>query len=483
MIARLASDQAISIQFYPSQNPNTIQRRRSLTNLDLRRIEIVYGPECLKRDREAKLRECIPYDGQSKRRKRETEEPAPSPGQSLRVNPDITPPPTTPGPANGDLPEELSKRLKDLGIEVEVQEIVDKVSRISSKSLTDAREKYCNKSEKVEDRGSNKNVSLVDVLETVASYAESLVSHAVENLTLFCEVADPVAFYQRAWCTFNNPRCVQTYYKSTNLWQRPMTQYRPKIRQSTKHWDLWRNRAQNDTEDDATKSAAETTKARRKREAFTKEVDKDVVTPRYIEKSTSNSFRKSKFTGEPKEMYKKRQDSDEDAWDEDARVTTIHFDSDDVGADSDVTERQHVKRKKPKSEFSSEKHGNRQEKSKHHSNQKIIEYAPFEEDTPEPHKLKKQKEVPLKSGGSEISSEKSDKNAAEVRLLKPKKKVNAENNMEKKKEYVPKTVNLSKLNEEFYDARRWRDGVVRYIIADESGKCKYLTLCLDISCF
>lgn len=59
-----------------------------------------------------------------------------------------------------------------------------------------------------------------------------------------------------------------------------------------------------------------------------------------------------------------------------------------------------------------------------------------------------------------------------LNVLKSNKKVNKDNNMEKKKVYLPKTVNLSKQNEEFYDMRRWRDGVVRYVIADVGDKCE-----------
>lgn len=155
---------------------------------------------------------------------------------------------------------------------------MDKVHRLSAKALTDARETYCNNTSSAVSNGSSaRTVSLTDILETVAAYAEGMVTHAVQNLTMFCEAADPVAFYQRAWCQFSNPRCVNNYYKSTHLWEKHSTQYRPRIIQSTKNWSWrpqhWQLRAQNETEE----AKAASSSPRRKREL---DVNDGVVTPR-----------------------------------------------------------------------------------------------------------------------------------------------------------------------------------------------------------
>lgn len=203
------------------------QNRIGLTATDLRKIEIVYGPECRKRDRQEKIEICQSYPGA--RRKREVTEET-----NLRVNRDIFPPPK-------DVSEHVNNSLRELGIEDEVQDVVDQVYKVSSKALRNARAKYCNGSktdlraseEKVPRNGSN---DILGIIETIADYARNMVDNAVANLTEFCRSSENVEMYQRVRCNmFGGRECPMKYRSTKSGPVRYSTQHRPYIIQSTRN--------------------------------------------------------------------------------------------------------------------------------------------------------------------------------------------------------------------------------------------------------
>lgn len=247
----------------------TIQNRVGLSPLDQRKIETVYGPECRLRDRQEKIELCQNYPGVARKKreittdkKRETETVE---NKSLRVNPEITPPPTN----------SLTEKLNDLGIDDEVQEIVDKVYSAASAALQKVKEKHCEHDKvalRTENEVERNHTDVLVVVESIVRYAQSMVEKAESNLTVFCENSKSDIIYQRARCPFyDQSRCVQTYFKSTKSGPvKYSTNHRPVHRPSTKHQsegkvrhyhDSWLRARDNDTEVETT------TTGRRKRQA------------------------------------------------------------------------------------------------------------------------------------------------------------------------------------------------------------------------
>lgn len=239
---------------------------------DLRKIEIVYGPECTRRDRQEKIALCHQYPGNN-RRKRQAEVT-----QNLRVNRDITPPPELTQGKNMSI--EVSRTLKDLGIAEEVQVVVDDVYKISAKALANARLKYCNETKSVLRNGDDgQKPDILGIIKIVAEYAQSMVDHATANLSTFCEKSDSMDKYQRHCVWHDNSELCKRYKQSTKSGKvMYSTQHRPAIIRSTLHvgglpkvpkYRPWRSGDQpaleNETE---TQTGAEvTTSVRRKRQA------------------------------------------------------------------------------------------------------------------------------------------------------------------------------------------------------------------------
>lgn len=234
-----------------------------MTETDIKKIEIVYGPECKARDRQEKIELCQSYPGVA-RRKRDAEDDAYALGdreptlepverkkreidpddmatKSLRVNPDITAPPLV------NKSEDITKTLKELGIDEAVEDIVDQVYKISSLALKNARAKYCNntndKSDDIkigrqgDDKKAGNSSDILGVIELVADFAKGMVDHAIQNLTKFCENSGALESYQRYSCDlgFRDPRCRKTYRSTKSGEVRYSTQHRPVLLQYTKH--------------------------------------------------------------------------------------------------------------------------------------------------------------------------------------------------------------------------------------------------------
>ncbi|CAG4974050.1 unnamed protein product [Colias eurytheme] len=207
---------------------NTKQNRIGLSPTDIRKIEIVYGEECRKRDRQAKIDLCKQYPGVV-RKKRDLEN-----ARSLRVNPDITPP-----PENVTI---ISQSIKDLGIVNELENIVQDIYKLTALALDNARRKYCNETKEIlrTDRksGIDTKPDIFGIIELITEYTKNIVDDAMGNLTQFCEESESVDRFFRSrcgWYNSNNNRCPQ-YFKSTKSGRvKYSTQHRPVYHQSTKH--------------------------------------------------------------------------------------------------------------------------------------------------------------------------------------------------------------------------------------------------------
>lgn len=214
------------------QDRNTKQKIIGLTTTDLRKIEIVYGPECRKRDRQAKIDLCQHYPGIIRKKRNIDIESH----RSLRVNPDITPPPE-------NLIEETSKSIKDLGIVNGVQNIIEDVYKLTALALKNARVKYCNETKEslrsdTTRKEKHPKTDILGIIEVITDYTQNIVDDAVSNLTEFCESSQSMDTYVRSKCGWydqGNGRC-RLYFKSTKSGAvKYSTQHRPVYLQSTKH--------------------------------------------------------------------------------------------------------------------------------------------------------------------------------------------------------------------------------------------------------
>lgn len=189
--------------------------------------------------------------------------------QSLRINRDITPPPEQ------NFTGTLEKTLYELGLEAEIQDLIEKIHKLTGTALRNARERTCNESGgelRAQNGISIRNHSFNDVLgivENVSNFIKGTVDSALSNVTAFCGLDDKEV--QRFGINPWNPRST----KVGNVWY--STQHRPIILQSTRHDGSGRKpaydiilRSDNTTEGNAT----ETVTVRKKRRA---ESDKNLV--------------------------------------------------------------------------------------------------------------------------------------------------------------------------------------------------------------
>lgn len=280
------------------------QNRVGLTKTDLKKIEIIYGPECRARDRQEKLELCQSYPGVARkkrdinlehstsslglnrvkrdlghgidmssrgpeiqRKKRDLEdEPA---TKNLRVNPDITPPP--------NVSTRTLSNFAELGIEEAVDDIVVQVNKVTTLALKNARERYCNNTKpylRAKDfKEKTGTPDLLGIVEVIGDYAEDMVNNAIANLTKFCQEAESIHVYLRAGCMYNDgsERCRHSFKSTKSGRVQYSTQHRPLHYQSTNYKSIYDKkhnhhyRAGNDT-DEATTISAFTEASRKKRE-------------------------------------------------------------------------------------------------------------------------------------------------------------------------------------------------------------------------
>ncbi|XP_052748441.1 uncharacterized protein LOC113520895 isoform X2 [Galleria mellonella] len=478
------------------------QNRIGLTSQDIRKIEIIYGPECQRRDRQEKIELCQNYPGVA-RKKRDVEE-----NRSLRVNPNITPPP--------DMVDDFKKRsentedsntkvadetLKELGIEDELQNIIEQVYKISSLALNNVRLKYCNKSEpevpklRIGINAEKNNADLLGIVEIVTNYARNMVERAVANLTQFCQESGTIEGYQRARCSWHESnRCLETYKSTKSGPVMYSTQHRPVYFQSTKHdsrdlpkpfINLRSDNGNNETE----------AIRRRKRHVTENENAKDDLEVIVVEEAITNKpdlrmgstislkipyseeerrFQKRRFKVKSKRgkkewsssalstekergrmknhkgkrnKHKKEEDSDT----EDYRYEKQGF-SNENNSEDEIRQKRY-KLQERNSEVESKF-------KKLNCKPKKIVHGDTEDNSDEVRKKKRQKRIEE----TEIYQKGKEQKARLKKLKLDSSEVITEKNTAT---FVATVINISRKNREFYDERKWPDGVVRYIIKED----------------
>ncbi|XP_063630996.1 uncharacterized protein LOC134802324 [Cydia splendana] len=424
---------------------DTRQKWDGPSELDFRKIEIIYGAECRERDRQEKIELCHMYPGVPLVRKKRSVDLETT--RSLRVNPDITPPPET------NVPKEIQGTLKNLDIEADVQKIVEEVFKLSNKALINARGKYCNASKDVL-RSAGVPVDIHGIIQLVADYAQDMVDHAVSNLTSFCAESDSIEKYQRQRCG----GCQKNYY-STNIYNRyASTKHRPIILQSTKHEGGLPKRpydrtpyylraqeapkSQNDTKDaeDDSKSSKDGGERMKRSIREVTEPNREGKRRRQKSKSNENPRRYSEETEEDE-----TQSSEE--WGKRKKKRPLV----DPEENHDFEGK---KSRKPKNN-DRERTKPREQPMKKVSVETFEEYSDDNEESEEKSDDRNDKQKkPLKETRG-LNDEPSDEAPSDVEsFVKKRKPVKR----------IPKTVTLSKENEEFYKQRKWPQGVVRYLI-------------------
>ncbi|XP_059050267.1 uncharacterized protein LOC131845245 [Achroia grisella] len=486
---------------------NVKQDRVSLTSLDIRKIDIVYGPECRRRDRQEKIELCQNYPGVA-RKKRAVEE-----NRSLRVNPNITPPSDTVNGSKKDTEKSadesnitiVDETLKDLGIEEELQNIVDQIYKMSSLALDNAKHKYCNNSKSITNSSKlrmgtdseNANPDILGIVEIVANYAKNMVKHAVSNLTLFCQEYDSIESYLRARCNWHEPnRCPKTYKSTKSGPVRHSTQHRPIYFQSTKHDSRGLQKPYHNFRSGNENNETNTDNVRRKRNI--KENDKRIaqledrrhsrraVERQYLRFNLAElSYKVYIFVNihhlnrvKSKRTTKKERDSSALSLEEEehtmnqyrkgkknrhqkdkSNTEDYQYDKSKNLKDNDPTDSnihryiiQERKRKESETKHKYIEHNRKPKKIRHENSR--------EDNRHKERKRKRQKRI-------EEYRENNDQNP-QLKLID----VHAVESPEVKTErnraqFIPKTVRISKKNREFYDDRKWPDGIVRYIIKDD----------------
>ncbi|XP_023949166.2 uncharacterized protein LOC112053833 [Bicyclus anynana] len=222
------------------KNKKTKQNRIGLSKTDYRKIDTIYGAECQKRDRLAKIDMCKKYP--SVRRKRDISTDFDI-LQNLRINRGISPPP------DEIRKDEITYNVEQLNIDKEIEDLIDIVHKISAIVLKNERNNVCNKtnitqSETKKTESTNnlsnntitKSNDIMEIITVVVNYAKELGKDAKSNLTIFCDNTNDVELFQRAKCSWGKGvRCPQIYKPTKSGRIMYSTKHSPPIRQSTKH--------------------------------------------------------------------------------------------------------------------------------------------------------------------------------------------------------------------------------------------------------
>lgn len=442
---------------------DTKQKWNGPSELDLRKIEIIYGAECRERDRQEKIELCHMYPGVPlvDRKKRSVDLET---TRSLRVNPDITPPPET-------IPKELQDTLTNLDIEADVQKIVEEVFTLSNKALINTRGKYCNVSKEVL-RSNGEPVDIHGIIQIVADYAQNMVDHAISNLTSFCAESDSIEKYQRQVCR----GCEKPYYSTKVFKPYPSTKHRPYIVQSTKHVGGFKKRIYDQpqyhlrAQEDVTEKSQNDSKVephdRKKRQALNTALRQQVADTNAVEVMRKR-FKRQVTEPNRKGMRMRRQKSKSNA---NLRSSYEETEQDESQSSEEWGKK---KRKRPVVEASEV---NRDDSESKKSRKPKINEKKRTKHRKQPVKKQSEETFEVYSDEDEESEENSDERN-DVRINKPLKMESKEEprdeasvevesivNNPKTIKRSPKTVTLSKENEEFYKQRKWPHGVVKYLI-------------------
>lgn len=185
------------------------------------KLNLIYSNQCQKRDRAEKIDICQSYPGAGRRKREISEPPA---NMSLRVNPNITPPPHIVAGITEQVtenPNEIANKysgfddsLKILAIEKEVDIITELVYQLSALALKNANYRYCNKSSKTasdKPKNVNKTTDVLGVLQIIKDFAKTVVDDAVGKSKDFCQNSETVEDYQRQYRSHNGSRCPNSF--------------------------------------------------------------------------------------------------------------------------------------------------------------------------------------------------------------------------------------------------------------------------------
>lgn len=335
------------------------QFRSGLTKMDLRKIEVVYGSQCRARDRQEKFELCQSYPGVARkkrdtgfegdmssrrpeiyRKKRDTKSEeditpeidrkkrdADIVTKSLRVNPEITPPPNA-----------IKDTLTELGIDDAVQNVVEQVYKVSALALKNAREKYCNNTKpnlRSVDVKDSDNTDILGIIEVIAHYAQGMVGNAVANLTKFCGESESIEVYQRARCGWNDgsDRCRQTYRSTKSGAVKYSTQHRPVYIQSTNHRQIGHGKKIYDpmfrSSNDSGEATTETVNSRRKRETGSgNQEDKGDIQVKDEKEQSKRDNEQDNDKAEDKEKVEKEDKVESKGGNEEGKVENVNGNDD-----------------------------------------------------------------------------------------------------------------------------------------------------------
>ncbi|VVC90758.1 unnamed protein product [Leptidea sinapis] len=462
------------------KNRSTKQNRAGFSDSDLRKIEVVYGPECQKRDRQEKIELCRKYP--NFRRKRDVSVES---IRSLRVNPEITAPP--------ELPANISETIKNLDLTDEVNEIVQKVHMLTATALKNARVKYCNGTKdelRSSSNATNVKPDVLGIVELVAAYTENVVENAIANMTEFCQTSETLETYLRASCSFydsNNGRCRQ-YFRSTKSGAvKHSTQHRPTYYYHTRHEGRTKNsnflpigyRAREDNETLNERIVSNITDIVNANESvklgpqasFQEEVDSKILVrkKRPSENVTNNT------NGDDRVSRRKR-DTDEvkgKPTEDNAHNVTVKNNESQV-PDNDngmkIPVNDNVQKDTNDDELleNGSNDGDKAvlrmvtqinaDKKRRFMRDRIRNIQNSRESTTEKYN-RKRKERERKQRYEEERFEDYEESASNGQSLEIRKR-------DKGRPHTIEKVKLSKKNEEFYNERKWPEGIVRYVIKD-----------------
>ncbi|CAG9790549.1 unnamed protein product [Diatraea saccharalis] len=437
------------------------QHRSSLTALDLKKIDTVYGPECRTRDRQEKIELCQNYPGVV-RRKREVVEDL-----NLRVNRDITPPTAEP----------VSDDIKKLEIENEMQEAVDRIYKVSAKALKTARDIYCNKTTDNPklSNDSSQNPDLVSIIGSITEYVKHVVDKATDNLGEFCKASESMEVYQRAFlqkCEFYHGRpCPQTYRSTKSGAVKYSTQHRPILYQHTKHRGNYKYkafvnmRASEDPHDNSTVKNVE----RQGKLDENATIILDAVKNNDDVKNNTDATNSDVTVGQQSEQDNKQseQEINRDRQKRDTKIVVLKNSGELNEKVKDFVKNHDVdKVQSRRATVLPKRQSKRARRRRFQSSREHVwedSNVSIEKSTTK----KKRHRQHLTEKSREENNEKREKRYKKKRPQRQR-PISEVRNVEKTRSRIfHRVVELSKLNEEFYGERKWPDGVVRYIIQED----------------
>ncbi|XP_062526976.1 uncharacterized protein LOC101745063 isoform X3 [Bombyx mori] len=412
------------------KDPKRTQNRVGLSEIDLRKIEVVYGPECLKRDRQAKIDLCQSYPGVA-RRKRDVRI-----SESLRINPDITPFPKNLNISENDeinstiIDDDLKSTLDKLEITDEMEILIEEIHTVIDMAVSRAKTRHCNGTTK-HNSVPKINVTNTDLSGAVEIITNLVISNVENALTRkdFCTSKDiPIAR-----CGYgSDDRCRQTYRSTKSGAVKYSTQHRPTYYQSTNHYPLSRIKHLLRSQGDKNTTDAK---------------GSDSISDVNVEAKKDRVRKKRSLDGDVEEDSVRKSEKGSE---EPGNLSSNH-----------VTEALDAALKNGTG-------GRMFFKARHYSvkSKNQMSNINWEDSNLS---LETNRKISTKKNDREYSRNVFTEMTEVYTEKQTKKRLRQQKQKEKSgSRFAPKTVRLTKLNKEFYEDRKWPSGVVRYVIKDNA---------------